>query len=400
MRGTDPTPWNKLAPIDADSSAAQVAAVLRRTPAPASQKSPPGACIGVLGPFKRTIMLPSADSAPAQASHRADLTAAQIAVSAKGDPGENEGDSIRVEYIPGGFASYAWRLPEDDIVLLAAHGDAAIVGAFRPEERISYVAARGLQVPVMNASHGPVTTAEALSPWIFRCRINDPRAHNALLDQVIDDLGRTRIAIVRTPGAAAELHLDWWSKHARSRGHAAILDAAFDPAGDDPKPLVDQLRRADPTAILTWADAKQSAAILRLLRDAGLPALLVVSDEAVRDEFVQLCGPSPGDVIAPYPCPHRQDPASSQKLTEHYGRQPPPLSAVLTFDAVQHAMDAIRAAGPDRRAIREELVRTSRFAAARLEGGRWIRWPKDADANRSDAASTSQPAGDPPPSKP
>lgn len=329
------------------------------------------ATIGVLGPFRRTMMLPSATAPPAQASHRADLEAVQAAVSRIDERGTlGIGRTCRTEYVPGGFPAYAWRLPEDDLVTLAEHAIAASIGTFRAEERMGPYAAQRLQIPMLNASECRATASEAVNPWFFRCRLNDSRVHVALLDHVLDDLGRTRIAIVRTPDAMARLHLDWWAEHAERRGYPVLADIAYGALRADPEALPTALRECRPTVVLTWADAEQSANIVRRLRSAGLAALVVASGRVVRDDFSQRSGAT-DEVLAPAPCEHVCHPALDARNSARSDTQTD-LSAILAFETTLHVLDAIRAAGTDPHAVRRELARTKEPAFMRLRNGNWI----------------------------
>ncbi len=159
--------------------------------------------------------------------------------------------------------------------------------------------------------------------------------------------------------------------------------------------MLDALRRSQAEVVLTSCDMYTSAGILRQMRGAGMNQLFVGSKAIVNDEFATLVGIDPGPVIAAYPTRRLAGNRSLFTFAREYAEQNvrgnvatrPGIDAYLSFDAADHLIEAIRTAGANREAVRQELERMSRSATgelhyerlrdpgkttlAHLEAGRW-----------------------------
>jgi ABC-type branched-subunit amino acid transport system substrate-binding protein len=204
---------------------------------------------------------------------------------------------------------------------------------------------------------------ESIVPWIFRCYGDEPRQQRVFLDYVLDKLGRKRLAVLRTPGKPAHIHLEWWISQAQERGHPVVADLSSDPHLDKLDEAIAALKGSRVDAVLTWCDAETSASILRGMRDAGMEQLFVGGEQIVGDSFMKLVGDSPGEVVAAYPMTDRARRTVLSDFAEKYTEQssptarrnPPGPRAYLTYDATRHLLAAIDIAGPDREAVRRTL---------------------------------------------
>jgi ABC-type branched-subunit amino acid transport system substrate-binding protein len=341
--------------------------------------------IGVLNPLARPIARPGASTAlPVRAVDRSSVSLAVRRSGARhrsrGRPAIMLGDKLYT------FARYSWGTPQDTFSILRdAHDVRGFVGYIAPHARMDTAMALRTEVPVVNVAATDPTIDEAVNPWIFRCGSNDPQRHRRLLDFVLDTLGRSRLAVVRAPDPESRVHLDRWATHARARGYEPVAELELDPEAADPSPLLEGLRRSGADAVLTWADARTSAGLLRNLRSAGLTQLFVGSDLIVNREFIDLAGPDPGEVIAFSRCPHfevaddtvpsereavRRVPRSSRSwVSPHAGR---------SLEAAAHLLAAIELAGSEPEAIRARLREMRAVRLATLEHGSWRFSPLDA----------------------
>jgi ABC-type branched-subunit amino acid transport system substrate-binding protein len=373
-RGTDRRPWTGLNPHGASGAAATASSAVMRDPAPGV----PERVIGFLGPFIRPIALPGDASPLAIPKHRADQLAAELAVDqANGRGGTSAEDPFRVVIGIPEFTYHGWGTPEDDFIRFAYRDRAlGILASLEPHSRISSAVALFTEVPLVNAASGPASIDERINPWMFRCPINDPLKHGLLMDSVLDSSEQTRLVVLRTPGAQARMHLEWWSAALIARGQAPVSVLDLDPDGENLDSVVQAIGRSEATVVLTWADLSLSADILRRLRETGLDPLFVGSDRIVNDEFVGRVGRDPGRVIAPYPCSHRRDAEAAVRFGEQYarrssGQRAAGPEAYRIYDATRHLAQAIDIAGSDREAIRQTLREMDAATFACLEQGQW-----------------------------
>jgi ABC-type branched-subunit amino acid transport system substrate-binding protein len=376
-RGTARTAWRSLPAAGKQRPATQ--------PSPAPEESGKTTVrIGVLGAFARPITRSGADSPwPADTVDRVSV---ERAVDRANDLSETPGRRpFAVAQNLYTFASYSWGTSQDSFwILRDRHDVRGLIGYIEQDARIDTAVALRTEVPVVNVAPTEPTADEVDHPWIFRCGSNDPRRQRLLLDHVLDAPGRSRLAAVRTPGPEMRIHLDRWAGHARTRGHELVAEIDHDPRTDDPVSLLEQLRRVQADAVLTWTDAPTSATLLRQLRAAGWSGLFVGSDRIVDREFVTVAGTDPGAVIALGRCPHfavvdEAPRGDHEDLRRRLGASRLPVSphAARSFDATMHLLVAIELGGPEREAIREALGKMERATLARLDDGAWTESPLD-----------------------
>ncbi len=390
VRGTDPGPWSSL-PITSRAEPAtsegqvDVRIARRSSPRPSSvcASRPDNVTVASFGPITRTITLPGSETQERPSRSVPDSLAIQIAVEDANRIGGYRGQlPFDATYGTHGYPHYAWGLPEDDLTVFARRPVSGILASLRPEDRIATAVALRMELPVVNVAASTPRIEEEASSWIFRCRTHDPRQHRWMIEYILTELGRTRFAILRTPGLMAGEHLNLWKRYvdgAKSMGGELVVEVEYDPPSTPLDAVLDTLGLADPEVVLTWADVPLSAIIVQTMRRRGMAPLFVGSDWIVCPEFVKLVSPGAGAVIAPRPCPHRLDREAVARFVEVYTRQnspsreerPPKAEAYQTYDAARHLMLAISIAGTGDGSIREVLTRMGQPTLATLRDDKW-----------------------------
>ncbi len=388
--GTVLTNWEDLQSDGAEDVAEAIASGDRSTPVSTMRKMAEGESgepgpvpIAAISPMAKLITLAGTGpqlSASRTFTDRFVLLLAVMQANERG--GYRDGVPFELVAFPRGYDRYGWGAPEDGFPA-QVYGDrvSGIVARLSPNSRITSISALLTEAPVVNSAGTRATIDELINPWVFRCRAVDPRQHELLFDYVVDVLGCRRVAVLRSQGGLAQVHLDWWSRHAHHRGLPPVADLFLNPSARNLEPQLRALRKARPDAVLTWCDAETSAGMLRLLHKEKMTPLFVGSDQMVIDEFAELAGEYPGVVLATYPCDHRRDHAATAEFIESYDRQRSSVvaerrvspEARFTFEATNHLLEAIRVAGRDHQAIRQALFMMSDAAVARLENGEWKR---------------------------
>ncbi len=349
--------------------------------------------IAALGPSSRTIALPGVDYSNPPPSNRPDILALQLAVSELNARGGYRGDA-RFLLITGpeGYAHYGWGTPEDDFARYSRHPDVlGIVGRLHPHNRIASAVTLLCDVPVVSAPTSPPTVDEMINPWIFRCPGNEPRQYRMILDHLVDVLGLSRIAVLRTTDSlrgtpldlvagyladqkpsraklvAQELYDRFSTGPAGDTGTQSVGQRSSLPSGSSPHPgelgrVLGAIQNAGADVVLTWNDAATSAAIVNGMRKIGMTQVFVGSERIVRAEFTELIGKNPGTVLAAYPNRADRDRDAArfqQRFTKRFKRPPSP-DAYLSYLAGRHLLLAINIAGLDRAAVRRTLERMGR----------------------------------------
>ena len=373
IRGTNEKSWDSLPQATAENRQDDEDSTV-----PPLIVSRPSVTIGVVAKAAKTIVLPGETAQVKNRNGSVDRYGAQLAV-ARIDPHNGKPNHLNVDIVMSnsGFARYGWGLAEDDIPRFAIQRNAiALVGHLGPDSRIMSAVILGTGLPLVNSASTAASIDERANPWVFRCRSNDPRQHELLLGYVIDSLHKTRVGIVRIESPLAQMHLNWWISHARTRGHGALIDMTLHQDGGNLPDVLDSICSAEVDVILTWCDVSTASAILRGMRDRGSAAVFIGGDEIVCNEFVSQIGRDPGTILAPYPCQHRKDRAARAEFVREYARGwPRRITSVdpeLTFDAVHHLLEAVQIAAPNPEAVREVLQEMDRPCMARLDGERWV----------------------------
>ncbi|MGB2984346.1 MAG: ABC transporter substrate-binding protein [Phycisphaerae bacterium] len=386
-RGTERKRWSAL-PARADG--AKTTCPQPATTASSASKSrgepalPDTVTIAVLGPIARIVALPGGDPREGSGTSRADLLAVQLAVNEVNARGGYRGRiPFRVAMGVGAYERYGWGTAEDDFATFLYRDHAlGVVAYLGPGYIIRNTVAFQTEIPLINAAGTLPGFDGPGNPWIFRCPGDDPRHHRQMVDYIVDRLGYTRFALLRTPGVQAQRHLDLWSRYAGERGltdGSLVTEVRYHPDTDDLDEVLRALRRSGAEVVLTWCDVSLSARVLRRMREVGMSQLFVGGEQLVSDEFVKLAGRDPGSVIAPYPCPHRKNHQALARFAERYTAQsssarmqrPPTVDAYLTYHAAKHLLLAINMAGLDREAIRQVLTKMGDITVAKLKKGVW-----------------------------
>ncbi len=319
------------------------------------------AAIGILIPMSRTIAVPGADRAwPAE---RVDRIAIEELLALRKERGVTP---IVLSASAFTYERHAFGTPDDTLAILALRPEVAgVVGHHVPDGSVESILASRLGMSVVDAAPGEPGCCETEDPWVFRCDRYGHDGQAAVLDALLAELDRPRLAVVRTPGGEAARRLDFWVGQAAKRKAQVVAEVIWDPEADDLGAIVAELRRARVQAVLTWSDARTSAALLGGMRKAGLRSALLGGPSVVNEEFAGSAPPDAGMVLAVAPCPHAEA-----------GGGPAPTSLHdRSLEAAAHLIAAVEIAGRDRQAVRDALQRMRSQAVARFKNGVWGPFP-------------------------
>jgi len=202
------------------------------------------------------------------------------------------------------------------------------------------------QLTLINPAATDRSIHTASVPWMFSCAPGD-HLLAAAVSQELRERG-SRFGLVSaidhdSRAFVAQLKLAF----ARDR-LSPVLHLEWPGGTEDPARIARELDAAAPEAIVVVADARESTALIKAVRDAGFAGILLSGPSIARAD------PDPSLNGVLYPALGNIPPAFQTKFLTRYGRSPD-YTAAHAYDAVNIVIAAIRKAGLNRPRIRDAV---------------------------------------------
>lgn len=203
-------------------------------------------------------------------------------------------------------------------------------------------------------------------PWMFSLAPGDHLIAPVLAEAIVQHLAVERLVVLTAKDHDSFLLAQELLKSLRDRQvhprYKFIYDAA---AAAEMQPLIEQCTAAQPEGVVIVADVMSTAQLVHRLRETGFAGWIVGGPAMGRDIFLEQAGALAGNVLFPL----MVEPAAMGFLRlaperEAAAVEPPPgsladghadFAALLTYDAVQLVVRAIRTAGLNRTDIKAAL---------------------------------------------
>ena len=259
-----------------------------------------------------------------------------------------------------------WRSSGRETITLAYKDKVwAILGTVDgANSHIAIRAALKAELVVMNTADTDPTFVETNIPWAFRCITDDRQMCYLLSDFAFKKLGLKNVAAIRASNRYGRMSIDEFRDAATRLGHPFQAELQYE-EGDTT--FYDQLKRIQSLqvdAIITYGNAKESALILKQMREMGMDQWFFGSDRLVTKEFISIVGKNHGNVVAGYPYdPTSQDPKYLQFKKDFQNRfnEEAETYAAHAYDGMNMIIQAIEKAGLNRALIRDQLVEMSDY---------------------------------------
>jgi ABC-type branched-subunit amino acid transport system substrate-binding protein len=184
------------------------------------------------------------------------------------------------------------------------------------------------------------------------------------VNQIFEKDKHSRVAMIRANnryGRVGTLHLN---RSATRIGHPLIVEERFNDGETDFKSQLERIKKTSPDAIVIWGNAKESALILKQIREMGLNQPLYASDRTVNPEFLKIAGPLAEGLVTT--CQYNPD-AADPKLKafkavylKRFGSEPD-VFAAHAYDGMNILIEAVKKAGLNRALIRDVLTDMKTF---------------------------------------
>jgi len=258
-----------------------------------------------------------------------------------------------------------WGAAANEIVKMDDEGVWAWLGSI--DDIVSHVAIRAtlkLEIPMVCTGDPDPTFTETNIPWCVRVISDDRQSCYSLVNRIFKEDGHSRVAVIRTNNRYGRVGIKIFSESAVRVGHPVIIEERFSDGESDFSMQLNRIRKTSPDAVLIWGNARESALILKEMRNLGLNQPVYGSDRMVNSEFLRIAGPLANDITTT--CQYNPDAAipelKSFKLnyTKRFGIEPD-VFAAHAYDGMNIIIKAIEKAGLNRVLVRDLLTDLKTF---------------------------------------
>ncbi len=258
-----------------------------------------------------------------------------------------------------------WGAAANEIVKMDDEKVWAWLGSI--DDIVSHVAIRAtlkLEIPNVNTGDPDPTFTETNIPWVIRNIPDDRQSSYMLVDRIYNKDNHSRVAVMRANNRYGRVGTLHFNRSATRIGYPVIIEERFNDGETDFKEQLERIKKTLPDAILIWANAMESALILKQIRDIGLKQPIYASDRCVNPEFLKLTGNLAEGLITT--CQYNPDAdnpelkAFKSSYQKRFGMEPD-VYAAHAYDGMNMIIKAIKIAGLNRVLIRDILTDMKTF---------------------------------------
>ncbi|MDP4223126.1 MAG: ABC transporter substrate-binding protein [Bacteroidota bacterium] len=231
----------------------------------------------------------------------------------------------------------------------------------------SHVAIRAtLKLEILNINTGDPdpTFTETAIPWVIRVIPDDRQSSYALVNRIFNIDKHSRVAVIRANNRYGRVGILHFTRSATRIGFPLIIEERFSDGDTEFKEQLEHIKQTSPDAIQIWGNARETALILRQMREIGLNQPVYASDRVVNSEFLALAGNLAENVVTT--CQYNPD-ADNPKLKafkanyeKRFGQEPD-VFAAHAYDGTNMIIEAINKVGLNRVLIRDVLTDLKTF---------------------------------------
>jgi branched-chain amino acid transport system substrate-binding protein len=309
--------------------------------------------IGFLGPLEGSVILPLGKQM---------LQGTQLAIEEANKKGGYKGIPYKL-MIHNDVG--LWGAAANEVVKMDDEKVWAWLGTI--DDNNSHVAIRAtlkLEIPNMNTGDPDPTFTETAIPWVVRNIPDDRQSGYVLVDRIFKRDKHSRVAVMRANNRYGRVGILHFNRSATRVGYPIIIEERFKDGETDFKEQLEHIKKTSPDAIVLWGNAKESALILKQIRDLGMKQPVYGSDRMVNPEFISIAGNLAEGIVTT--CQYNPD-ANDPKLKafkaaylKRFGQEPD-VFAAHAYDGMNMLIQAIEKVGLNRVLIRDVLTDLKTF---------------------------------------
>ena len=258
-----------------------------------------------------------------------------------------------------------WGAAANEIVKMDDEKVWAWLGSI--DDIVSHVAIRTtlkLEIPMICTGDPDPTFTETNLPWVVRNIPDDRQSSYAMVERIFKYDKHSRVAVIRANNRYGRVGTLHFNRSATRIGFPVIIEERFSDGETDFTTQLERIRKTSPDAVIIWGNARESALILKQIRDLGMNQPVYASDRIVSSDFLNLAGNlAEGMVTTCQYNPEADDPklkAFKANYEKRYGQEPD-VFAAHAYDGMNMLIEAIRKVGLNRVLIRDVLTDLKTF---------------------------------------
>jgi branched-chain amino acid transport system substrate-binding protein len=187
---------------------------------------------------------------------------------------------------------------------------------------------------------------------LFRIPITDDLQGPACMRFLLDNLKKTKIAIVHNRQAYGEGIATEAKKFLESRGLAPVVFEGFNADDQDFRPLIGKVQRLEPDALFLGGDYAEAALFIKQARDQGLTVPIMMGDGCFDTQLMKIAGTAAEGCYVSNIAPLTAPSAAAEKFYKEFTAKNGKIVAFapLGYEATRVLFDAIAKAPEKSRA--------------------------------------------------
>ena len=212
--------------------------------------------IGLLGPLDGSVMVPQGIQM---------LQGATLAMEEANQAGGYKGIPFKI--LPHNDVGL-WGAAANEVVKMNDEKVWAFIGTI--DDINSHVALRvalKLELPMVNTGDPDPTFTETRIPWVIRCIADDRQSSYALVNYIYRKKGHSRVAVLRADNRYGRVGIMEFRDAAQRIGYPLVLEVRFADGETSFTTQIERIIKSDPDAVVLWGNAKETAMILKQMRE-------------------------------------------------------------------------------------------------------------------------------------
>ncbi len=309
--------------------------------------------IGYLGPLEGSVMVPQGIQM---------LQGATLAMEEINERGGYNGIPFKIlAHNDVGL----WGAAANEVVKMNDEKVWAFIGTI--DDVNSHVALRvalKLELPMINTGDPDPTFTETRIPWMIRCIADDRQSSYALVNYIYRKKGHSRVSVMRADNRYGRVGIMEFRDAALRIGYPLFLEVRFADGETGFTTQIERIINSSPDAVVLWGNAKETALILKQMREMGMEQPVYGCDRLMSPVFLEIAGQDAEGVVTTCQYNPTLDHPKLRAFQKNYYKRfemEPDVFAAHAYDGMNIIIEAIHKAGLNRALIRDLLTDLKTF---------------------------------------